>query len=268
MQEKISEIIFWTILSSALTILPFILFINYIITLYNKKNIEFNTQLQLRSLEKEKEILKTRVDVQEETIQKISKELHDNVNQILTLAKLNLNNINRAIDHEKINVSQELITNAINELSNLSNSLSSQQVKDFGLIRSLEIECQRIMKIKNIELFIESDISDIKLSIEDQVILYRIFQEGTRNSIIHGQANFINIKFFQTDDFEFIFEISDNGFGFSQNNKDFLEKNIIGTHQGIKNMQRRSSILNASFSIESKVNIGTTISIRKLRSNQ
>ena len=212
--------------------------------------------------------MKTRIDVQEETIQKISKELHDNVNQMLALAKLNLINIKNEIKNEKINVSQELITNAINELSNLSNSLSSQQIKDFGLIRSLEIECERIMKIKKIEILIETNISNINLSTEDQVILYRIFQEGTRNSIIHGQANLIKIKFLQTDDFEFIFEISDNGLGFSQNNKDHSEKNTIESHQGIKNMQRRSSILNAIFSIESEVNSGTKISVRKLRSNQ
>ncbi|MCU0321888.1 MAG: hypothetical protein MUE72_05685 [Chitinophagaceae bacterium] len=268
MQEKISEVLFWTILSSVLTILPFILFINYIITLYNKKNIEFNIQLQLRNLEKEKEILKTRIDVQEETIEKISKELHDNVNQILTLAKLNLNDLNNELKIDKINVSKDLITNAINELSNLSNSLSSQQVKDLGIIRSLEIECDRIMKIKNIIFLIESNISNNNINTEDQIILYRIFQEGTRNSIIHGQANSINIKFIQTDDFEFIFEITDNGKGFNLDNNDFIEKNKLGSHQGLKNMQRRASILNAEFSIESTINSGTKISVRKRRTNQ
>jgi len=268
MQDKISEVLFWTILSSLLTILPFILFINYIITLYNKKNIEFNTQLQLRNLEKEKALLKTRIDVQEETIQKISKELHDNVNQILTLAKLNLNDINNDFKSEKINVSKDLITNAINELSNLSNSLSSQQIKDLGLIRSLEIECERIMKIKNIKLLLECNILINKIDTEDQIILYRIFQEGTRNSIIHGQASSINIKLLQNDHFEFVFEISDNGVGFNLHDPEFVEKYKIGSNQGLKNIQRRASILNADFTIESNINVGTKISIRKIRTNQ
>lgn len=264
MQEKISEVLFWTILSSLLTILPFILFINYIITLYNKKNIEFNTQLQLRILEEEKEILKTRIDVHEETIQKISKELHDNVNQILTLAKLNLNDLNPfEINSEKINISKDLITNAINELSSLSNSLSSQLVKDLGLIRSIELECERIMKIKNIILIIENDISDTDIDTENQLILYRIFQESTRNSIIHGKATRINIKLYKNDFFEFIFEISDNGTGFNINDLELTANKSTISHQGLKNMQRRASIINADFLIDSAVDAGTKITIRK-----
>lgn len=264
MQGEISKVLMWTIISLLFTILPFILFINYIIRLFNKKNIEFNTQLQLRNLEKEKELLKTRIDVQEETIQKISKELHDNVNQVLTLAKLNLNNIK----NDKVNISKDLITNAIDELSSLSNSLSSQTVKDLGLIRSIEIDCDRIMKIKNIKFLIESNNPIKKISTDDQIILYRIFQESTRNAIIHGQSTLINIKFEQTTVFEFLFEISDNGSGFKLNNDTNIESERSSNHQGLKNMQRRSTMLNADFLIESKVDVGTKIIIRKPWTNQ
>jgi two-component system NarL family sensor kinase len=269
MQDKTSEIIIWTIIGSIATILSFIAFINHIIMLYNKKNIEFNQQLQLRNFEKEREVLKTRIDVQEETIQKISKELHDNVNQILTLAKLNLNNIDGLNKgNEKLIISRDLITNAINELSNLSSSLSSQMVKDLGLIRTLEIESSRIMTINNTQIIIENNLNDNHLNEEDQLILYRIFQEATRNAVIHGKARNIIIKLFQTYDYDFLFEIEDDGTGFNVNETNSTDQAPRINHQGLKNMQRRASILNGEFIIESSLNQGTKVVIRRNKLNQ
>ena len=267
MQDKSSEILIWTIVGSLATILSFIAFINHIISLYNKKSIEFNHQLQLRNFEKEKEILKTRIDVQEETIQKISKELHDNVNQILTLAKLNLNNVSGSIiDIEKLTLSRDLITNAINELSNLSNSLSSQMVKDLGLVRTLEIESSRIKTINNTQIIIENALEHNNINEEDQIILYRIFQEATRNSVVHGRAKNILIKIFQSSDYDLIFEIQDDGTGFNVNEKNATDQSKKINSQGLKNMQRRASILNGEFVIESSFNHGTKITIRKKKS--
>ncbi len=262
MSDKTSEILFWTILGSLSTILIFILFINHIISLYNKKNIEFNTQLQLRKLESEKQILKTTIDVQEETMQKISKELHDNVNQILTLAKLNLNNLQLTKEYGKIGISNELISNAINELTNLSSSLSSQSINDYGLFRTIEMECERIMKITETIITFQERCPLTSINHEDQLVLYRIFQETVRNSITHGKATEIAIKI--TDNLTTLFrlEISDNGYGFKIPTE---ENNIPFRNQGIKNMKKRASTINANFHLESKQKCGTKIIIEKRR---
>jgi signal transduction histidine kinase len=269
MQDKSSEILIWTIIGSLAIILSFIVFINYIILLYNKKSIEFNQQLQIRNFEKETEVLKTRIDVQEETIQKISKELHDNVNQMLTLAKLNLNNINDStIYNEKLVISRDLITDAINELSNLSSSLSSQMIKDLGLIRTIEIESTRITTINNTKITIDSNLNHNNISEEYQLILYRVFQEATRNSIVHGKAKNISIKIFQTLEYEFIFEIQDDGTGFNIYENKSKDQSQKTNSQGIKNMQRRASILNGEFILESTLNYGTKVAIKKKKINQ
>lgn len=267
MQENISVVLIWTIIGSLATIIFFIFFINYIIILYNKKNIEFNTLIQLRNLEKEKELLKTRVEVQEETIQKISKELHDNVNQILTLAKLNLNNISaQIIDNTKLILSRDLITNAINELSNLSNSLSSQMVKDIGLVRTIEIESARIMTINKTRIILENSLQISNISEEDQLTLYRIFQEATRNAILHGNAKNIIITLYKSADYDFIFEIQDDGNGFETNeNKSDLESKKTNS-QGLNNMRRRTSMINGEFHLQSTINHGTKITIKKQHS--
>ena len=264
MQEDISVVLIWTILGSLATIIFFIFFINYIIILYNKKNIEFNTLIQLRNLEKEKELLKTRVEVQEETIQKISKELHDNVNQILTLAKLNLNNINsQIIDNTKLTLSRDLITNAINELSNLSNSLSSQMVKDIGLVRTIEIESARIMTINKTKIILENSLQISNISEDDQLTLYRIFQEATRNAILHGNAKNILITLYKSVDYEFIFEIQDDGKGFETGKNNASVESNKTNSQGLNNMRRRTSMINGEFYLESTINHGTKIIVKK-----
>lgn len=267
MQENISVVLIWTILGSLATIIFFIFFINYIIILYNKKNIEFNTLIQLRNLEKEKELLKTRVEVQEETIQKISKELHDNVNQILTLAKLNLNNISsQVIDNKKLILSRDLITNAINELSNLSNSLSSQMVKDIGLLRTIEIESARIMTINKTRIVMENSLQISNISEDDQLTLYRIFQEATRNAILHGNAKNIFITLYKSGDYDFIFEIRDDGNGFDTKKNHSVDESKKTHSQGLNNMRRRTSMINGEFQLESIINKGTKIIIKKQNS--
>lgn len=261
------NILEWTIFGSLSTIIIFLVFIRYILNLYTRKHREFEAEINLKNLEKESSILKTRIDVHEETIQKISKELHDNVNQILTLAKLNLNNIDpNKKEVGKIEISKDLITNAINELSNLSSSLSSQSIKDIGLTRTLEIERERIMQISRTNLILHIDFNRAHTNEEEELILFRIFQEATRNSIIHGKASTITVIISQKSYSDLYFEISDNGTGFLLN--DYNNSEYQNKHQGIKNMKRRSSIINADFILESSPQKGTKIIIRKCSTNQ
>ncbi len=258
------EIIKWTLIGANATIIIFLIFIRHVLNLYNKKNNEFETELHLKALEKERSILSTRIEVHEETIQKISKELHDNVNQLLTLAKLNLNNIGKSSVesiNSKIEITKELITKTINELTNMSSSLSSQSIQDVGLLRTLEIESDRIMKINNTKIIIEYDLMSNSLNNEEQLILYRIFQESTRNSIIHGNARNILVTLSEDNNHYFNFTIKDDGSGFDSNKKS--HENSSRIHHGLKNMVKRALIINAECKVESKINEGTTIKIIK-----
>ncbi|WP_290791094.1 sensor histidine kinase [Flavihumibacter sp. UBA7668] len=260
MHDKTTEILLWTITGSLATIISFIIFLNHIITLYNKKNIEFNRQLQFRNLEKEKEILKTRIDVQEETIQKISKELHDNITQLLSLSKLNLNNLQLDISVlNKINISKELITKAISELANISRTLSSETLTDFGLLRTLEVESERVFEINNTKINVVSQFEPTHINGEEQLILYRIFQESIRNSIIHGKATQIDINLF-TSTTNLTFEITDNGSGF---NVEETNKETKNKHHGLKNIIKRANLLNAECKIISSQGTGTKVIISR-----
>lgn len=258
MQDTALDILIWTIVGSLATIFVFIIFISYILNLYNRKTIEFSTQLQLRNLEKERELLKTRIDVQEETIQKISKELHDNVIQLLTLAKLNLNKLGNHHD-SNMGVTKELLANAIGELSNISRSLSSEAIIDLGLLKTLEYEKDRVFQASGVNINIFADFNQSKLNPEEQLILYRITQESIRNAITHGKATLIEIRIENVNS-PLQYEINDNGCGFDMALIQLKESN---KHQGLRNIIKRALLLGATCNIDSVIGKGTKITIQK-----
>jgi two-component system, NarL family, sensor kinase len=75
------------------------------------------------------EILKAQLEMKEKTLHTISQEIHDNIGQILSLVKLNLNTILLDDDNPaapKITTTKELVGKAIQDLRNLSKSLNTE----------------------------------------------------------------------------------------------------------------------------------------------
>ena len=67
-------------------------------------------------------LLQTQLEIQEQTLKNISEEIHDNVGQVLSLAKLNLFTFEN--DKEpKLQSTTNLVSKAINDLRNLSRSM-------------------------------------------------------------------------------------------------------------------------------------------------
>lgn len=263
MQESI-EIIKWTVVCSLLTIIIFLFFINNLVKLYQKRHLEFESKMRMQKLEKEKALLSNRIEAQEETIQKISKELHDNVNQILTLAKLNLLNLKvTETEYTKLSISNELLTDAIKEISNISNSLSSQSISDIGLLETIQNDVEKLNQIYGMEVDWVCEVGSINLSDDEQLLLYRIFQEAIKNALTHAKASKIEISFRQVAPFNelsYSFSIKDNGVGFTTSS---LPKDDKKIHQGIRNMERRARALNAELEIKSQKGQGTNVTVRK-----
>lgn len=239
-----------------LILIFFSLFIFYLLKLYNKRQIEFFDNIKLSRIETEKRILSTRVEVYEETIQRISREIHDNVNQLLTLCKLNLFTLKDSNNkEEKIELTIDLISSAIGELTNISRSLSSEILNEIGLARSIEIESERLTRLNLIKINYEIATEISSISPELQLMLYRIFQEATRNAIIHGKAKNILIQL-KSENENIILKIKDDGIGFDIEQFQKIEKY---KHQGLRNMRKRMELVNGSMNIESEIENGTDL---------
>ncbi|MBZ5857261.1 sensor histidine kinase [Flavihumibacter profundi] len=244
------------VMGSIFILIVFSIFILHLIKLYNNRQIEFTNNMMLNQIENEKRILSTRIEVYEETIQNISREIHDNVNQLLTLSKLNLNSIDNTSNNEnRIQIAKDLITTAIGELTNISRSLSAEILNEVGLFRSIEIETERLNKINLIEIETDLRCNVPALNPDLQLIIYRIFQESLRNSIIHGKASKIKIELELLNQ-NLLLTITDNGKGFDYT-KFFESENFV--HQGLKNMKKRIELVNGKMIINSKLEQGTVL---------
>ncbi|MEJ7625304.1 MAG: sensor histidine kinase [Ferruginibacter sp.] len=257
MQNASAKGIIIFIILCTLIILILITFITVIIYRYQKKQHAYFKELEELKVVHQNNLLQSQLEIQEQTFQNISREIHDSIGQKLTLAKLNLNTLNPDQLNgqiNKVNTAITMIGEAINDLSDISRSMSSELIMQNGLIKALEFEVAQLTKLAlyNIKLIVTGN--SVFLDAHTELVLFRIVQEALNNIVKHSSASLINISI-HFDDAFLILKVKDNGTGFSN---DRATENGIG----LKNMSKRAMMLNGEFSIDSNSKNGTTITIK------
>jgi two-component system, NarL family, sensor kinase len=228
---------------------------------YRKKREQYTQQLEQIKLEHEKQQLKIQLEIQEETFQNISREIHDNIGLSLSLAKLYLNvlTFKSTKNPEEILASSiSLIGIAISDLSSISKGLNSEAISNQGFLNSLKIEIQNIEKLKQFEIEFDLKGEPVFLDSQKELLLYRIFQEALNNIIKHSRATKITLQVVYNDAGLYI-AISDNGIGIDWKGVEELQKSRIMA--GINNMKKRAEFINGVFSVTSNPTCGTTIEV-------
>jgi len=234
------------------------LFILSFLFYYQRRQLKNIQEKEIMQSQFAQTLLQTQLEIQEQTLKNISQEIHDNVGQVLTLAKLNLATTTVAEEaaSEKIKTSQQLIGKAIQDLRDLSRSLNTDYVEELGFVRSVEYELELLQKTGTIatELNIEGTI--IKFDKQKELILFRIVQETIHNIMKHAEAKKISAAIDFTNEAVTII-IKDNGKGF-----DLTPLNDDSNHTfglGLRNMNNRATLIGAKFSIDSISGTGTEV---------
>ena len=134
------------VLGTTFLILMLAGFILTILFLYRKKQIAYLKELETVRSETERTMLNTQLEIQEQTFQNISREIHDHICLNLTLAKLNLVTVEVGNKNQlaaRINSSIEILSKSISELSDISHSMNPELIESFGLIKTLEMEIEK-----------------------------------------------------------------------------------------------------------------------------
>jgi len=204
------------------------------------------------------EITKTQLEVQEQTMQTIGADLHDNIGQLLSLTSLTLNSIELDSDkknRKKIDAAIDLTMRSIKEMRLLGKLLQDQLV-GMGLEEAIKYEINWIEKSGKYKVNYTNDGEMPATSSPDKdLILFRILQEVLNNIIKHAQATVISIKL-EYQDSVLRLQVNDNGVGF--NHAD-LQPGQSG--MGLQNIQKRAGIIGGEANITSNPNEGTTITI-------
>jgi signal transduction histidine kinase len=224
---------------------------------YQKKHNAHLAEQELIESNFQKELLKTQIEVQEQTFTDISREMHDNIGQILSFVKLNLAFSERLSDADKqakISESRELLSQAIVDLRHLSKSMSFEYIASQGLVKTVENEVERIKRSNLINASLKVEGSPAPLGAERELVLFRIFQETLNNTLKHSGAKNLSINLQYSDDL-FNLTLEDDGSGFATYN---LPE---ATGSGLRNMQNRAALIGALTTIDSSPGNGCRVNV-------
>jgi PAS domain S-box-containing protein len=195
--------------------------------------------------------------IREEERKTISREIHDELGQMLTVLKIQISLLaNKAADDEfiksKFKSIEKLIDNSIESVQKISQKLRPGLLDELGLIPAIEWQTQDFMEKTGIDCECNLPKEEIFLEQEKSTALFRIFQESIVNTARHANASKILIQLQEANN-ELVLEIKDNGKGITANQvSDPKSLGLLG-------MQERAFILGGSVEIKSSMNNGTTV---------
>ncbi len=214
-----------------------------------KKNKDFLLRLREEEQKRfEREIAETQIEIREETLRNISWELHDNIGQLLTLAKIQLQNSSP----ESIQEVSNTITKGLTEVRALSKLINPEAIKNINLREAIQLEIDRFNRLQFIESKLEIKGLEFDIEKKASIIIFRILQEFFSNTIKHSKASKLSVFLdFKLDSLYILAE--DNGVGFS--------KKIASNGIGLENIKNRAKLIGAEAIFESEIDKGTSLSI-------
>jgi len=225
-----------------------------LITAFNQMTLQLKEQTGI--LEQERKLrMASMMDGQEMERQRLSRELHDGLGQLVLAIKMKLE---RALHAEPetariiIAETSQHFKSIIEEIRNISNNLMPAVLSEFGLITGLKNLASETSGQSGINVRFVQDTSTESYGKHLDTYLYRLAQEAVINALKHAKASEILISISEDTD-NIILLINDNGQGFDAGQKDKLNGN------GIPNMKERINLLGGQFSLNSTIGKGTGI---------
>ncbi len=228
----------------------------YFLFLYQKRKEKHFKETESLKLNFSQTLLQSQIEIQEQTLQHISRELHDNLGQVASLIKINLTTLkldDREKALEKIEDTKELTRQLIGDIKSLSVSLSGDRVAQTGLVKALQTEAERLNKTGLFVVLFEHTGGIPTIENDTAIIVYRMAQEVLNNMVKHSEAKHINIKLTLTESL-FTLAFSDDGKGFSM-------EQMQQSGSGLANLQKRAGLINAILQVTSSPGNGSRTSI-------
>ncbi|SER12019.1 Signal transduction histidine kinase [Pedobacter rhizosphaerae] len=258
MQNETAKIAILVAIATLIFLLMPVFLILYIRS-YNRHKKNHFVEKQLMQETFSAEMLKAKVEVQDQTMQSIATDLHDNVGQLLSLTTLTLNSVNLNDTEKaakKIENSLSLVNKSIKELRELAKLLHGEQLVSEGIGYAIEQEVNWLSKSGVFQLKVQNELTRLEhFSPDKDLIILRLMQEIINNIIKHAQATHIEINAYLENDKLFL-NIAEDGVGFDYDN---AKKNNTG--MGLSSIRKRMEMINGKLMLNSTVGQGTSISL-------
>jgi signal transduction histidine kinase len=245
--EAKNDLIF-TFIIATLILLVLVVFIVVFALLFQRRQTQHKLEKASLKAQYEAEILNAENEIQEQTMKDISRELHDNVGQMLTLAKMQLNNLAaESPENKRINNTKEFVQTALTDIRALSKTLNNENVLAEGLSKAIKFDLERMERTGIFNTKLSDNYYGQALDHKKEIMVFRMYQELMQNVMKHAEAKNIQVNLAETKEY-FNLELIDDGIGF-----DFSEKITLkgfGSGAGLSNLVHRATLLGGSLTFD------------------
>jgi PAS domain S-box-containing protein len=214
---------------------------------------KLEAQLSKEYQESRRKIDRAIIQTQENERMKISQELHDNINQVLTTVKLLIEHsredevVSKAVLDRAYKLQQEVI----DEIRSLSKSLSSPSLDSIHFYDSVRQLLDTFLEANRLNITLHTTgIKNIEMDQFVHLALYRILQEHFTNIFKHANANNVKMRICFSNS-TLTMEVRDDGKGFD------TSKKTSGI--GLQNMKTRAESIGGTLTINSASESGCTL---------
>jgi PAS domain S-box-containing protein len=220
-----------------------------------KKRLE--AELLHQKAHEQMQINQAMIEAQDHERNELSKELHENVNQMLSSAMVLLSSVHVSGSEEDriyFAKSKQYLDRVIQEIRKLSRSLNTSVIEEVGLKTPVEEVIANMKSAISIDVQLQFDhfLEDV-LSYEQKLTAYRIIQEHTGNIIKHSRAGKAIISLCRNEE-QLVLRIQDDGIGFD------MDK--TGRGLGFINIRNRVEAHNGTMHIEASPSNGCVLEVR------
>lgn len=242
------------------TLLILLLIAGVIITmiLANRRHVQQEVKMAQMAVEYEKELRNAEQEVQEQVLSNVSRELHDNIGQLLTLIRIQLEQekLDDDLLAEKLAPVDNTLTDTIEQVRLLSHNLSTEYLETHGLLYALEKEVDRLSGLKKLKVHWEYDGIEKDFEKGRRIMIFRMVQEVVNNAMKHAVAKNIYISLGNANGFNL--QIRDDGRGFDK------EKVLAtGKGAGLQNLVKRAKLADLQLDITTAPGKGSIFTFRE-----
>jgi signal transduction histidine kinase len=245
-----------TILLTTLLILLLIAGVVITIFIANRRHTQQQISMTQMQLNYEKELRTVEQEVQEQVLVNVSRELHDNIGQLLTVMHLQLEQQKLKGGNDSVNEQlMSTLRDTTQQVRMLGKSLNNEWLEQSGLSGMIANEVNRLKQLNAVEIHFMDDGAEPQLEKDQKIMVFRIFQEIVNNMLKHAEAKNIFIEL--NGKVKFRLSVKDDGKGFDL---DAIMASAKGS--GLRNMMKRAALAHMDYKVETAAGKGSIFTIQ------
>jgi signal transduction histidine kinase len=198
---------------------------------------------------------------QESERRRIARVLHDDVGQLLTAVRLNLQRHAPSERRERAIIGEtiELVDEALIRVRALSVELRPSVLDDLGLGDAVAWYATRQAERAGYDIVVDQALGDERLPEEIETAGFRIIQQALTNIARHAEAKHVRIRLWR-DEQAVELTVDDDGVGFDV--RDAQKRAQAGESLGLVDMAEQAGLAGGSLAVVSGQQRGSTVRVR------